>query len=113
MDPWEDSKYRNYIRQGLRKLWLRSPVRRTAKMESRREYEGENKRQKFEYQCDICKNWFKDKETQVDHIEPCGSLLSFKDLPSFVSRLFCGAEGLRVLCKPCHKQVTKEQRKKK
>jgi len=48
------------------------------------------------------------KEIQVDHVEPCGSLKTFEDLPGFVRRLFCEADGLQVLCKAnCHRRKTK------
>ncbi len=43
---------------------------------------------------------------EVDHLVECGSLRSFEDLSGFTERLFCGAEGLRVLCKPCHHEKT-------
>ena len=59
-------------------------------------------RQKWEYQCAACCEWFKGTEIHVDHIVPCGTLKSFADLPTFAERLFCEADGLRVLCHECH-----------
>lgn len=53
------------------------------------------------------------KETQLDHIIPVGPLQRYEDLPGFAARLFCEKEGLRVLCKPCHSEITKRQRKQK
>jgi len=53
------------------------------------------------------------KATQLDHINPCGQLRSLNDVSGFVERLFCEADGLRILCKPCHLSVTKEERAKK
>lgn len=61
----------------------------------------------------MCKEWFPNKETEVDHIVPAGSLRSFEDLPGFVERLFCSKDGLRLLCKTCHKGVTAQQLKEK
>lgn len=81
-----------------------------AKLAVRRPYKGKNKRQKWEYKCDICKKWWPDKGIHVDHITQVGSLLNGDDLKGFVERLFCETEGLRVLCKGCHKEVTKKQR---
>ena len=43
---------------------------------------------------------------EVDHIEACGSLKGPEDLAGFVTRLFCEADNLRVLCRPCHKKIT-------
>lgn len=69
---------------------------------SRRQYAGENKRQKWEYQCALCGKWFSRKEIEVDHIEPCGSLKSLDDLPQFVGRLLCEVDKLRVTCAVCN-----------
>jgi 5-methylcytosine-specific restriction endonuclease McrA len=78
---------------------------------AKRKYEGENKRQKFAYECGPCKGLFKAKDVQVDHIQPAGSLLSRQDLPQFVERLYCGEDGLQVLCKQCHQIKTNKERK--
>lgn len=58
------------------------------------------------YACESCKKDFKRSEIEVDHIDPCGSLKDYSDLPRFVKTLFCEEDNLRVLCKPCHKGVT-------
>ena len=79
---------------------------------ARRPYGGEDKRTKWEYQCNECNNWFKTKDVEVDHIESAGSLKSYDDLAGFCERLFCEEENLQVVCKPCHKQITQEERKK-
>ena len=63
-------------------------------------------RQKYEYKCNECKNWFSDKEVEVDHIICAGSLKSGADLEGFVERLFVEKQGLQVLCKPCHNKKT-------
>lgn len=80
----------------------RWPPRKNAKVAARRRYDGPNKRQKWEYQCVECHNWFPDKLTQVDHKVPCGTLTCFDDLPGFVERLFCDSSHLGVLCEGCH-----------
>lgn len=78
---------------------------------AKRNYQGDNKRQKFEYQCAQCGNWFPQKEVQVDHIIPTGTLKSYEDLPGFVERLFVGVEGLQVLCtNTCHAAKTAQER---
>lgn len=69
-----------------------------AKKLAKRAYKGPNKRQKWEYQCNICKGWFTDKEVAVDHIVEAGSLKDYNDLPAFVKNLFCEVDGLQVLC---------------
>lgn len=52
-------------------------------------------------------------KVEKDHIVPCGSLKSYEDLPGFVERLFAPVTGYRILCKPCHKIITKEARANK
>lgn len=42
----------------------------------------------------------------MDHVQECGSLRAFEDLPGFVKRLFVEADGLRVVCKRCHHKKT-------
>ena len=80
------------------------------KKESRRDYKGPNKRQKFEYQCNTCKKWFPEKQINVDHIIPAGSLNSYNDLPGFVERLFCETDNLQVLCSGCHNLKTQQEK---
>lgn len=80
------------------------------KTKARRLYKGPAKRQKYEYQCNKCKQWFPDKDIAVDHIVPCGSLNKAEDLPGFVTRLFCEADGLQTLCSACHTDKTSEDK---
>lgn len=84
-----------------------------AKKKARRKYTGKNKRQKWEYKCSHCKEWFMEKEIQVDHIVEAGSLTCGDDLKEFVEKLFCEVDGLQVLCKPCHKIKTDKYKKNK
>ena len=79
------------------------------KKNARREYEGENKRRKFEYQCGECLNYFPDKEVAVHHINPVGALNSFEDLATFVKNLFCEEDGLILLCDGCHDKEHKKR----
>jgi hypothetical protein len=82
-------------------------------MKARRRYEGANKRQRWEYQCNHCKKWFMDKEVQIDHETPVGSLKSGDDLKGFLERL-TPEVGFQVLCKDiCHQAKTNEERGKK
>ena len=103
-----ESAFWSMIRSALRQKsrWWK-PIS-DAKLKARRNNKSANKRLKYEYQCAICKDWFPDKNIEVDHLIPAGSLRSGDDLKGFVERLFCEKDGLRVLCKPCHKIITKE-----
>ena len=103
-----ESQYWSFIRSGLRAKSQRWPPRYQVLNGNRKRVTG--KRHRYEHQCAECKKWYKQKDIEIDHIIPCGSLKSYEDLPIFVERLFCEPEGLRILCKECHKTVTKEQR---
>ena len=96
---------RSVLRRGFR-YW--KPIQQT-KVNARRPYKGENKRQKWQYECAACGEWFKDKDVQVDHIHPVGSLRCLDDLAGFVERLTV-EDGYQVLCKPCHNEKTQRER---
>ena len=90
------------------------------KNNAKRAYTGKSKRQKWEYQCSHCKEWFSDKEVAVDHIIEAGTLKDYDDLPGFVQRLFCEVDNLQLLCdkrldgkESCHKIKTQNYMKDK
>jgi 5-methylcytosine-specific restriction endonuclease McrA len=105
-----ESAFWSFIRSALRQKsrWWK-PIS-IAKQKAKRAYKGKNKRQKFEYKCANCGNYFPDKEVNVDHIIPAGKLNCYEDLPGFVRRLFVEEEGLQVLCFKCHNDKTKLER---
>lgn len=108
-----ESAFWGFIRAGLRQKsrWWK-PVS-LCKQNARRNYKGPNKRQKYEYQCNHCKKWFADKNINVDHITPAGTLTCANDLPGFVERLFCEVDGLQVLCSGCHNIKTQNEKSRK
>jgi len=108
-----ESAFWSFIRSALRQKsrWWK-PIS-LAKQKAKRKYKGSNRRQKFEYQCNKCKNWFPDKLINVDHINPAGSLKCANDLPGFVERLFCEIDNLQVLCSNCHNEKTKKEKDSK
>ncbi len=109
-----EAAFWSFIRSALRQKsrWWK-PIS-VCKLNARRLYKGTNKRQKYEYQCNKCKKWYAEKEINVDHIKPAGSLNCAQDLPEFVERLFCEQDNLQVLCVTCHdKKTLKEKQAKK
>jgi len=100
---WTAAKFKGFIRNTLRRASMRWKPRNDAKIAARRPNESDNKRLKWEYQCCQCKNWFPDKEVEVDHIVPCGAIDGEGGLDGFVARLFCEVDGFQILCKHnCH-----------
>lgn len=117
----EEQACRDYftkLRSFLRRVSTKWPEKIKAKCLARRPYIGENKRQQWEYQCNICKQWGKwgtkkAKGMVVDHIKPCGTFLCSEDFKTFIPKLFCVASGLQVLCYNCHINIkTKDDREK-
>lgn len=105
---WSRARFFGFIRSALRLASRKWPPRIEAKLKARRRLKtpGRSKRQKYEYQCCECGHWYADKEVEVDHIDPCGKLASYDDLPGFVQRLFCEVDKLRVVCRTCHHGIT-------
>ena len=102
-----------FIRSSLRQKsrWWK-PIGE-AKQAAKRAYKGRGNQRKWEYQCAECLNWFPDKEVNVDHRIPAGTLRCADDLPGFVERLFCEVDNLQVLCQGCHNKKTQDEKSKK
>jgi len=104
-----EAAYFGFIRSSLRRAFrFWKPITK-CKNDARRPVK--KGRQKWEYQCNACKGWFKGSETQVDHIIPIGTLKCYNDLPGFVERL-TAEDGYQLLCKGCHQEKTNAERTK-
>lgn len=106
---WTKSQYFNFIRGALRKAATRYPVKHQVLDDAKVFVEGQ--RHRFEYPCAECGGMFKRVDVEVDHIKPAGSLKEYEDLPEFTRTLFCEADNMQVLCKPCHHVKTQAERK--
>ncbi len=92
----------SFIRNGLRRLWLRWPPRyhtRSAARKARGEYTCAGYNRKA--------HMARNKDINVDHIAPVGEI---KDWNEHIEKLFCPAGNLQVLCKDCHKVKTADER---
>ncbi|AXH72002.1 MAG: HNHc protein [Podoviridae sp. ctbj_2] len=66
------------------------------------------------YKCAKCEKLFPAKSVEVNHKIPVIPLTGFDSWTNVIERMFCEKEHLELLCKPCHKTITKaesEQRK--
>ncbi len=77
--------------------------RTQAMNKARRVSQLADKRTKWEYKCNHCAEWYKQKEIQIDHIIPKGRY-SKETFFIWLDRLFCDVSGFQVLCTPCHKK---------
>ena len=102
---WTEARYFGFIRSSLRSAFTKWGPKHQAKKDAKVAYN--------QYECASCREVFGSKDVEVDHIVPAGSLKTFDDLPGFVERMFCEADGFQVLCKPCHQAKTNAEREAK
>lgn len=96
----------NFIRNGLRRLWLKWPPRyhtRNAAFVGK-QVNKETGRIAKHYECAACHGKFPQTKIQVDHIERVGEI---KDWTEHIEKLFCSAKNLQILCDSCHAVKTK------
>lgn len=101
-----EAQFFNWLRQKLRRASIAWRPINECRKKAKVPYVGENKRRKFSYVCNSCKEEFDAKSITVDHVQAIGSLQKFSDLPTFVERLFCEEQFLQVLCSECHNKKT-------
>ena len=57
------------------------------------------------YKCANCEQIFRNKEVQIDHVEPVVPLavsIEGQTWDSYIERMFCQASGYQILCSQCH-----------
>jgi Zn finger protein HypA/HybF involved in hydrogenase expression len=108
---WTEAKYWSVVRSSLRRsfrFWYPGQLAKQAALIP-------NSKPKM-YKCAMCKKAFREKEIQIDHKVPCGTLKSYEDIPVFLKRLTPeDPKAFQVLCKECHRKKTKshDSRKRK
>jgi len=116
---WTDGRFRSFVTSALRAASRRWPPKFKALKEA---FVGRKTNKKtgklaMHYKCAKCKKHFVATDVQVDHVLPVvDPKVGFVGWDSFIDRIFCEIENLQVLCKPCHKVKTEEEkaeRKKK
>ncbi len=110
-ETWTEASYFAAIRSALRQKFRYWKPATNCLNAAKRPSKAANKRLKWEFSCAKCKGWFARKEVQIDHVVPCGSLKSLKDIPAFVKRLTPESEdAFTILCKGCHQTKTNKER---
>ena len=107
---WSEARYWNFVVGVIRAGHKRWGPKHQAKKLARRHNQSANKRLTYESQCAKCKVWFREDETEVDHIIPCGSCTGPEDLIGYFERTYVEVDGYQVLCKPCHQEKTNAER---
>lgn len=97
------------VRIMLRRVFMQSAPRRNAlRRATVRRREGSRVRA---YKvCEHCRMEYSKASVRVDHIERCGELNSWADVPEFAARMLVGEEGLQVLCIDCDYHKREQER---
>jgi 5-methylcytosine-specific restriction endonuclease McrA len=111
---WTEGRKRAFITAVLRSGMRRWPPKYETLNEG---YIGtkenvKTKRLAKHYLCNCCGGQFPAKDVEVDHILPVVDPdVGFISWDVFIERLYCKMENLQLLCKECHKEKTKTERK--
>ena len=113
---WTEARFRAFVISALRAHMKRFPPKWKA-LKAAMVGKKVNKRSgrlAEHYLCASCGGFFVARDVQVDHIDPVVSPEEgFQDWWTYMNRLYCEAENLQVLCKPCHKDKTNARRKQR
>jgi 5-methylcytosine-specific restriction endonuclease McrA len=116
---WTEARFRSFVTSALRAASRRWPPKYKALKEAfvGRKVNAKTGKVAMHYECAECKKHFVAVDVQVDHIDPVvDPKKGFQTWDKFIERMFVEIEKLQVLCKPCHKIKTdqeKLERKKK
>lgn len=98
--PW----YFKYVKSQLRRIWSWSPERKAAKKRALVTKDGRGNEL---FRCERCNaSPLTRKQVDIDHIDEADNVGEWKGWDDFITKLFCPADGLMVLCKTCHAAKT-------
>lgn len=102
----------------LRRTTLRYPPNKEVRLRARREWfqdcKNGNKRLRVSYECEKCKTTVPAKLFKIDHISPVVSPIEgFVDYNTYAKRLYCPIENLQGICKTCHDEKSKLEKKER
>lgn len=108
---WTEARFNSFVKGALRSASQRWPPKYQTLAEAYTTTKTNTKtgRMAKHYKCNRCKNDFPMKEVEVNHIVPVVPVTGFTSWDETVERMFCEKEGLEVVCKPCHKNITKQE----
>ncbi len=81
--------------------------------EGRRPNQSDNKRLKWESNCEECLGWFPESQIEIDHTIPCGGISGpdwLDKIKGWVIKAYVEIEGYQRLCKTCHLKKTNTEK---
>jgi len=113
---WTEGRLKTFITSLLRAGFRKYPAKYETLNAAKRgkKVNPASGRMAEHYECNKCKKHFPLRDIQVDHILPvvCPKE-GFQGWEVYISRLFCSAKNLQVLCSTCHDKKTAIERKKR
>lgn len=108
---WTTARYHSFIKSALRSASQRWPPRYAVLNAAKqgKKINAKTGRLAEHYLCAACREAFPAKEVQVNHKIPVVPVSGFDSWDGVISRLYCEAEHLEVLCIPCHKAITQQE----
>ncbi len=108
---WTEARYQSFIKSVLRAGSRKWPPKYRALSNActGQKLNVRSGRLAKHYRCRNCTGEFPAKDVEVNHIVAVVPIEGFTSWDDVIERLFCEIEGLEVLCKPCHKSITKQE----
>lgn len=98
-----ETKLIGMLRDSLRKVWMRNPVKLLKLNLARIPDYAPETRTKWLYQCESCGGKFKSGDVEVDHKTGNHTLRKVEDFPVYYERILdVTLDDLQILCKGCH-----------
>jgi 5-methylcytosine-specific restriction endonuclease McrA len=110
---WTDARFKSFVTSALRAASRRWPPKYKALKEAftGKKINAKSGKLAMHYKCASCRKHFVATDVQVDHIEAVvDPAKGFQSWDVFIDRMFCEIENLQVLCKPCHKIKTEQEK---
>lgn len=108
---WTESRFNSFIKSALRTASVRWPPRYETLADAyvdRLTNPATGRLAKF-FKCSCCQELFVQKDVEVNHKTPVVPTSGFDSWDEVIERMFCEKEGLEVVCKPCHKAITRQE----
>jgi len=108
---WTVARYNSFVKSALRSASQRWPPKYLTLNNAcvgQKVNPASGRLAKF-YTCNCCKDSFPAKQVEVNHIIPVVPVTGFDNWDAVIDRMFCEAEHLEVVCKPCHKKISKQE----
>ena len=110
---WTEARFKSFVTSALRAASRRWPPKYKALKEAfvGKQVNAKTGKMAMHYKCVACQKLYVAADVQVDHINPVvDPEKGFVSWDSFINRIFCEIDNLQVLCKPCHKIKTDQEK---